>query len=332
LIAWVALATLGLAVGFDSSRGAFDIPAMVAVGASAIASGTSILYPTLGEILAERSGVLNLGVEGMMLMGALGGYAVAFNSGSLWAGVAAAMVAGGVLSLIHAFLSVSLRANQVVSGLALTIFGGGLTTFLGKPYIGRTVNGFTPVHVPVLSDIPILGGVFFHQDVLVLASYLVAPALWFYIYRTRPGLHLRATGENPVTADAMGVRVALQRYGYTFAGGCLAGLGGAYLSLAYTPSWVQGMTAGRGWIAIALVIFAAWDPLRAMGGAYLFGAVDAFQFHLQSLGAAVSSFVLTMSPYVITIAFLVIASRENLRQRLGGPAALGLPFVREERN
>ena len=309
-----------------------DLQMVLATLSATIKAGTPLLYVTLGEILAERSGILNLGLEGMMLIGAMVGYLICFLTGNPWIGVLVATLAGGAVALIHAFLVITLRAQQVVSGLALTMFGAGLSGFLGKVVIGVPIaNYLKPVTVPLLGSIPYLGEIFFQQDALVYISYLLIPLAAFWIYRTRPGLHLRAVGENPATADAMGINVYGVRYLYTFLGGCLAGLGGAYLSLAYTPVWLENMTAGRGWIAIALVIFAAWDPFKALLGSYLFGLVDAVQFRLQAVGVAVPSFFLNMTPYLATILVLIFATRETLRRRLGAPAALGLPYVREEK-
>jgi ABC-type uncharacterized transport system permease subunit len=309
-----------------------DLQTVLATLSATIKAGTPLLFVTLGEILAERSGILNLGLEGMMLVGAMVGYLICFFTGNPWIGVLVATLAGGAVALIHAFLVITLRAQQVVSGLALTMFGIGLSSFLGKVVIGVPIaNYLKPVTVPLLGSIPYLGEIFFQQDALVYISYLLIPLTAFWIYRTRPGLHLRAVGESPATADAMGINVYGVRYLYTFLGGCLAGLGGAYLSLAYTPVWLENMTAGRGWIAIALVIFAAWDPFKALLGSYLFGLVEAVQFRLQAVGVAVPSFFLNMTPYVATILVLIFATRETLRRRLGAPAALGLPYVREEK-
>lgn len=306
---------------------------IISVLAAAIAAGTAILYACLGEVLCERAGVLNLGVEGMMLMGALSGFAVTLWTGSPFIGALAAMLAGGLMSLIHALLSVTLRANQVVSGLALTLFGGGLSAFLGQPLVGLPAPAsFTKLPIPVLSDIPVLGPILFRQDLLTYGSYLLVPLLWAWIYRTRPGLYLRAVGESPATTDAMGLSVVGLRYLYVVLGGVFAGLGGAAISLASNPGWVENMTAGRGWIAIALVIFATWNPLRAAVGAYLFGGVEALQFRLQGAGTPISPFFLNMLPYLFTIVVLVLATQETVRRRIGAPAALGLPYFREERS
>jgi ABC-type uncharacterized transport system permease subunit len=304
-----------------------------------IRAGTSLLYATLGEILTERSGILNLGVEGIMIVGAVAGFAAAFHTKQVWVGVGAAMLAGAALALIHAFLSITLRAEQVVSGLALTIFGTGLANYLGqrlgpggKPLVGMVGPKFTQFQIEWLASVPVLGTSVFNQDVLTYLSYLLVPLLWFFLHRTRPGLHLKAVGENPRTADAMGVNVAGTRYLYTALGGALIALGGAHLSLAYTPGWTEGLTAGRGWIAVALVIFATWDPGRAVIGAILFGGINAVQFRMQAAGTTIPAGFLNMMPYVFTIVVLVLITWwEGFRKRVGAPASLGLPYAREER-
>ena len=305
---------------------------LISVLAAAISAGTAILFACLGEILCERAGILNLGVEGMMLAGALAGFATAYGTGSPWLGALAALAAGGLLSLIHALLTITLNANQVVSGLALTLFGGGLTAFLGQPLVGLPAPAaFNKLAVPGLANVPVLGPILFRQDALTYLSYALVPLLWLWIYRTRPGLYLRAVGENPATVDAMGLSVRRLRYLYVVLGGMLAGLGGAAISLASNPGWTENMTAGRGWIAIALVIFATWNPARAAIGAYLFGGVEALQFRLQGAGTSISPFFLNMLPYLFTIVVLVLATRETVRRRVAAPAALGLPYFREER-
>lgn len=306
----------------------------------AIVAGVSLVYATIGEIFTERSGILNLGVEGMMIMGAVTAFAAAFHSGNAWVGVLMALLVGGAMALIHAFLTISLRADQVVSGLALTLFGTGMASFLGQrlgpggsALVGLIGPRFRPVAIPFLSDIPVIGPMLFNQDLLVYLMYLFVPLSWYFLYKTRPGLHLRAVGESPQTADALGVNVFKLRYFYTMVGGMLAGLGGAHLSLAYTPGWTEHLTGGRGWIAIALVIFATWDPLRAVVGALLFGGVNAIQFRLQATGTTIPSSLLNMLPYILTVVVLVaITWFESFRKRVGAPAALGLPYMREERS
>ncbi|MCG8403013.1 MAG: ABC transporter permease [Firmicutes bacterium] len=305
---------------------------VIAVLATAITAGTPILYAALGEILAERSGILNLGVEGMMLVGAVSGFILALHTSSPWAGLLLAMLAGGTMAFIHAFLTITLKANQVVSGLALTLFGTGFSGYIGKSYVGiRLPESFQAFPIPVLSDIPFIGPVFFNHDPLVYLSYLTVPALWFLVFRTRAGLHLRAVGENPAAADSAGINVFLTRYLYVIMGGMLAGIGGAYLSLHYVPSWVENMTAGRGWIAVALVIFATWNPANALWGAYLFGGLDAIGFRLQTLNVTVSPYFLKMLPYLFTVLVLILVTRRNMLSRIGSPRALGLPYDREER-
>jgi len=312
---------------------------VIIILSAGIAAGTPILYGALGEIFAERSGILNLGVEGMMLIGALTGIVASLATGSAWIGALAAMVAGGLLSLIHAFISITLRGDQVVSGLALTIFGSGLSAFLGFPYVNVPAPKFSMLPIPVLDNIPVVGPILFQHDATVYLSFVLIPVAWFWINKTRPGLHLRAVGESPAAADALGVNVVLIRYSYTVVGGALGGLGGASLSLAYTPGWIENMTAGWGWIAIGLVIFAAWDPWRAAFGAYLFGAISRVVFDVQMLPIAglpqVMRVLLTpeflrMMPYAAVIVILIFASREAVRKRIGAPAALGVPYVREE--
>ena len=317
-----------------------DSVMFVAILAVAIRAGTSLVFATIGEIYTERSGILNLGIEGIMLMSAMTGFAVAYHSNSAWAGVAAAMIIGALLALIHAFLTVTLRADQVVSGLALTIFAGGLASFMGQrlgpnggPLVGMVGPRFEKLPIPVLADLPIVGRPLFQQDALVYLMYILVPISAFYLYRTRQGLHMRAVGENPHTADAKGISVGGTRYLYTMLGGALVGLGAAHLSLAYTPGWTENLTGGRGWIAIALVIFAMWDPWRAVLGALLFGAINAIQFRLQAMGTPIPAAFLGMLPYIFTIVVLVgITWFESARKRVGAPAALGIPYVREERH
>ena len=237
---------------------------LISILAASITAGTPILFAALGELISERAGVTNLGVDGMMLVGACAGFIAAQQTGSLLSGVGMALLAGSLMALIHAFLTVTLRANQVVSGLALTLFGTGLSGYLGLDYVGQQATVvFSKLAVPGLSEIPVLGPVLFRQDLLVYCSYILVAAVAFYLYRTRAGLFMRALGENPAAVDAVGVNVFGLRYLYVIMGGALAGLGGAYLSLAYAPCWLENMTAGRGWIAVALVIFALWDPWRA---------------------------------------------------------------------
>ena len=313
-------------------------PLIVILLTAAVITGTPLLFAALGEILTERVGVLNLGVEGMMLVGAVSGYIVTVQTHNHWLGIIAAMAAGGMMAAIHAFLSVTLRANQVVSGLALTIFGSGLSGYLGTPYVGQPVpDVFKPLPIPGLSQIPYVGQILFKHNALVYLSFLMVVVLWVWVFRTLWGLNMRAVGENPAAADSMGIPVYLTRYIYVIIGGMLAGIGGAYLSLAYAPSWIENMTAGQGWIAVALVIFAVWHPGKALIGAYIFGGVDALGFRIQALGAKasflqnISPFFLQMLPYILTIIVLILITSETKKRRVGTPAALGIPYDREER-
>jgi len=310
-----------------------------------VASGTVLLFATLGEILAERSGVLNLGVEGMMLVGAMTGFSVAIKTGNPWLGVLAAMLFAGIISQIHAFIVITLQADQVVSGLALTFLGTGISLVLGEGLSkAGTVSLMPSFSIPLLSQIPILGPIFFtSQSVLVYIGYLLTPLAWYYINRTRGGLHLRAVGEYPSAADALGINVFRLRYMYVFVGGMLAGLGGATISLAVSPGWFSELTtAGQGWIAVGLVIFAQWDPFRAALGAYAFGALRRLILDIQGPLTLFGfdnpfyynpylGFFLQMLPYAFTVIVLVIGSREAIRKRLGAPAALGNPYIRGER-
>ncbi len=310
-----------------------------------VASGTVLLFATIGEIFAERAGVLNLGVEGMMLMGAMTAFSVALLTGNAWLGVLAAMLVAGLLSQLHALITIHLQADQVVSGLALTFVGTGLSLVFGEG-LSKAGGGalIEPFSIPLLASIPVIGPIFFaNQSPLVYLGYLLAPAAWYYVYHTRPGMNLRAVGEYPAAADSMGVNIYRLRYLYVFVGGVLAGLAGATISLAVSPGWFSELTtSGQGWIAVGLVIFAQWNPLRAMFGAYAFGALRRLILDIQGptvlFGARnpffynpYLGFFLQMLPYAFTIIILVLGSREAVRNRLGAPAALGLPYVRGER-
>jgi general nucleoside transport system permease protein len=314
---------------------------VVIVLAAAVAYGTPLLFAALGELLAERSGVLNLGVEGMMLLGAVFGFLCVQHVGGS-AGVAlpiaigAAALAGAAASLILAFLVITLRANQIVSGLALTIFAGaaGLSSYIGNDFAladDPARFSFGNLDVLGLADLPIVGPIVFGQSWLVYASWVCVLAVALYLGRTRPGLNVRAVGEAPAAADAMGIDVTRYRYLHTLAGGALAGVGGACFSLALTPQWVDGLTAGAGWIAIALVIFAFWRPDLCLVGAYAFGAFSALPLILQARGVTITPQLFQALPYVMTIVVLVVVSTGTARRRLGAPAALGVPYVREER-
>lgn len=301
--------------------------------AAAMVAGTPILLAALGELLSERAGVLNLGVEGSMLVGAVSGFAGTMTSHSVWVGVALALVGSGLFGLLFAFLVVTVRMNQVVTGLAFTILGGGLSAFLGKRFIGQPAPDTVPrPDFGSLAEVPFFGPALFRHDVLIYAAIVIAVLIALYIQRTRYGLILRALGESPDVLDTLGINVTALRYAYVVAGAALAGLGGAYLSLAFTPSWIENMTAGRGWIAIALVIFASWRPMWLLAGAYMFGLVDALRFRMQVGGEAIiNPYFLNMLPYLATLAVLVLTSSAASRRRFGAPSALGTAYDRERR-
>jgi len=319
--------------------------AIINILQAGVASGTVLLFASLGEIIAERSGVMNLGVEGMMLIGAMSAYSVAVKTGSPWLGVLVAILAAGLISQIHAYITITLHADQVVSGLALTFLGAGISLVLGEGLSkAGTVSLLASFSVPLLSQIPFLGPIFFKdQNVMVYIGYLFIPLAWYFINRTRPGMHLRAVGEYPAAADALGINVFRLRYFYVFVGGLLAGLAGATISLAVSPGWFSELTTGgQGWIAVGLVIFAQWNPVRAAVGSYTFGALRRLILDIQGPTLLLGfpnpfyynpywGFFLQMIPYAFTIIVLVIGSREAMRKRLGAPAALGTPYVRGER-
>lgn len=303
---------------------------------AAIGLGTGIAFATVGEILAERAGVLNLGVQGMMLVGAVMGFWATYETGNLWLGVLAALIAGAALSVIHAFNSVTLGVSQIVSGLALTIFGTGLAAFIGRaganPLIGEPSRAeFTPILTDGLADLPIVGPLIFGHDALVYLSWIVVAATSYYLFRTRPGLTVRAVGEDPASAEAAGVNVSTVRYIHVMAGGALAGLGGAYFSLALVPSWQDNPIGPAGWIAIALVILASWRPWRALWVAYLFGAAGRLNFTFQTLEINVPANLLAMLPFVLAIIAMIVLTSGKRARLLGAPAALGIPYFREER-
>jgi len=311
---------------------------VVVVLASAVTYGTPLLYAALGELLAERSGVLNLGVEGMMLVGAVMGFWAVQRTGSLSLAILVAVVAGASMALIHAFLVVTLRANQIVSGLALTIFAGaaGLSSYLGNDLQVADQparRSFAPFLPDSWRHAKVIGPIFLDHSALVFASWLCVALVALYLNRTRFGLNLRAVGESPAAADAMGIDVTAYRYAHTVLGGAFAGVGGACFSLAITPQWVDGLTSGAGWIAIALVIFAFWRPALCLVGAYFFGAFSGIPFTFQARGilSGVPPELFQSLPYVMTIIVLVLVSSAGARRRLGAPAALGTPYVREER-
>jgi ABC-type uncharacterized transport system permease subunit len=299
----------------------------------ALVSGTPLLFATLGEILSERAGVMNLGIEGMMLVGAMGGFAVWFHTGSIMLALLAGMGFGGLLALLHAYITISLRADQVVSGLAVTFLGTGLSSILGAQYVGKRVPE------PISLVLPLLDRVALQQIILVLVGLVLAPMIWYYLNRTRQGLNLRSVGEYPSAADSLGINVYRTRYLYVIFGGLMAGLGGAAMSLVTDPGWVDGKTSGLGWIAVGLVIFASWDPLRGLWASYFFGLLRRLPLDLQNPALPLISTAnnpsvgrfMDMLPYLATIFVLIVGSREAIRKRIGAPAALGTPYVRGER-
>lgn len=294
-----------------------------------LAYGTPLLLGTLGEIYAERSGVLNLGVEGMMIMGAYSAFTTAYITENPWLGLLVAAVVGGAFSLIHAFTCVTLKANQVVSGLSLTMLGLGLSGMFGRGWEGKPLPVSIPkITVSGLSKIPLLGPILFEgQNLIVYLSILLVPLLWYVLYRTRIGITIRSVGESPATADSLGINVNRVRYICVLIGGVLAGVAGGYLSVAYRPAWTEGMTAGIGWIVIALTIFAFWNPVYGMLGAYLFAALYHLSYRLQPW---VSPELLKAMPYAFAILVLIFVSRGTLQKRMGAPAALTLPYTRGE--
>jgi ABC-type uncharacterized transport system permease subunit len=302
------------------------VDAVVAILVATIRAGTPLVFAAIGELVTEKSGVLNLGIEGMMLIGAVTGFSATVITGNPYLGILAAMVAGMAISLVFGVLTLSLMTNQVATGLALTIFGIGLSAFIGLAYIGTPIDGLDPVAIPGLSDIPFLGPVLFDHDLMIYGSIVLFAAVTWFLYRTRAGLILRAIGESHEAAHAIGYGVIKVRYLAVLFGGATSGLAGAYLSLVYTPQWAENMTAGRGWIALALVVFATWRPARVLIGAYLFGFLTIIGLHIQAHGYAVSSHLIAMVPYLATVLVLVLISRDATKIRLNAPASLGQPF------
>lgn len=298
-----------------------------------IIAGTPLLFATLGELITEKAGHLNLGVEGMMLIGAVAGFGVGLYTENPLLAIIAAMLAGAASALIYGFLTVTLRANQVVSGLSLTIFGAGLSSYIGTAFVGKKlseviIDFYKPIEIPLLSKIPLIGNIVFNQDIFIYFGYFVAILSGIYLYKTRMGQSLVAVGENPAAADASGVNVNLIKYVHILIGGALCGLGGAYLSIVEVPQWQDNITAGRGWIAIALVIFCKWNPYKALFGAYLFGGLSIIGFRLQQFN--ISQNLLDMLPYLVTIIVLVLSSVKQSKEN-APPKGLSIPYFREER-
>jgi general nucleoside transport system permease protein len=294
--------------------------------AATLNSGTVLAFAALGLLINERAGIVNLGAEGMMLVAAIAGFAVAFHTGNEWAGLAAGAVAGATLAAAFGLLVIWLNTNQYATGLALSLFGAGFSAFVGIKYTQEKLPERPQFQIPGLADIPFIGPAFFRQHVMVYLAIALTVALAWFLYRSRAGLVLRAIGESPESAHALGYPVRRIRLAAVMVGGALCGLSGAYISVVYTPLWVEGMVAGKGWIALALTTFATWRPARVLLGAYLFGGVTMLQFHLQGEGVEVSSQLLTMLPYLATIVVLVLISRNATWIRVNMPASLGKPF------
>ena len=305
-----------------SGEFAWFIPVVLSV----VGAATPLLLAATGELVTEKSGVLNLGIEGMMLVGAVIGFAAASSTGSASLGILAAALAGATMAFAFAILTQVLLANQVATGLALAILGTGLSALIGKPYVGIALHPLPRLTVPGLSDLPVIGPILFHQDFLVYGSFALLAGVSWFLQRSHGGLVLRAIGDSHEAAHAIGYRVVAIRFAAILFGGMMSGLAGAYMSLAYTPMWAEDMTAGRGWIALALVVFATWRPARLLLGAYLFGGITILQLHVQGLGIAIPSPFLSMLPYLATILVLVLISRNSAKIRLNAPASLGKRF------
>ncbi|HIM77757.1 MAG TPA: ABC transporter permease [Rhodospirillales bacterium] len=291
-----------------------------------IVAATPLVFAAIGELVVERAGVLNLGIEGMMILGAIAGFSVTLDSGSYLAGIIAAAAAGAVAAFLFGVLTQVLMANQVATGLALTIFGLGLSALWGQGYSGESTVPLAKIHIPLLSDIPIIGPLLFSHDPLVYLSIILVAGVAWFLAKTRAGLILRAVGENHDAAHAIGYNVVGVRMLALLFGGACAGIGGTYLSTVQTPLWVEDMTAGRGWIALAIVVFAAWRPGRALLGAYLFGGVTVVQLHIQGFGVDIDAQILSMLPYLVTILVLVLISHDKARANFNAPACLTKPF------
>lgn len=304
----------------------FELETLIAILLGVARGATPLVFAAIGELITEKSGVLNLGVEGMMLVGAVVGFIAVVATGSTVFGFFAAMLAGALLASLFAFLVLILHTNQVASGLALTIFGVGVSAFMGLKYIGTPIKGLAPINIAGLSDIPVIGPLLFGHDIMVYLAFVCVALVGWFLSKTRWGMILRAVGESHHAAHAIGYRVVLIRFCAILFGGAMSGLAGGYISLIYTPMWAENMTAGRGWIALALVVFATWKPGRVLVGAYLFGGVTILQLNVQSLGLDVSAHLMNMLPYIATILVLVLISRDETKIRLNAPACLGKPF------
>jgi simple sugar transport system permease protein len=302
---------------------------IISVAQRTLVAGTPLLLGTIGEVICERAGILNLGVEGVMAVGAVTAFIVTYGTGNPWLGLAAALAAGILISLTHAFSAITLQANQVVSGLALTMLGLGISGLMGKPYVGKPLPiKLEDLSIPLLADIPVVGPIFFQQSPYFYLAVLLAVLAWFVLQYTHLGIMIRSTGENPRATETQGINVTRIRYLCVLAGGAFSAMAGAHLSTSYSKSWIEGMTAGRGWIVIALTIFALWNPARAMVGAFLFGGIFVLQYLLQPLGIPPN--FLAMMPYLATLLVLLVGGLRDAR-KLNAPAMLGEPYRRGER-
>ena len=296
--------------------------------ASLIVASTPLVLAALGELIVEKSGVLNLGVEGMMIIGAVTGFIVGVESGSAYIGMMAEAMAGALLSLLFAFIILIMQANQVASGLALTIFGLGIAALMGHPYTGIKSPQISTISIPFISEIPVLGTMFFQHDLIVYLSLISVLVIWYFLNRMRAGLILRSVGEDHDVAHSLGYRVVTIRFLAITFGGAMAGVGGGYLSLVRVPQWTEGMTAGAGWIALALVVFSGWRRFRLLIGAYIFGGITILQLNLQAIGVNINIALLSMAPYLATILALVVISMSRFRGNRGAPGCLGRSFVK----
>ncbi|MEA4987240.1 MAG: ABC transporter permease [Anaerovorax sp.] len=308
---------------------------MISFLIAAVGAAMPLLYATMGELITEKVGNLNLGVEGMMLMGAVMGFSVGLHTGNPYLALLASLLAGAIGAAIYAVLTVSLMANQVVTGLTLTIFGTGFSSFVGEHFMGTAAPAgikalSTKIAIPGLYQIPVLGPILFHQDILVYAGYIMVIIVAIYLNKTKMGLNLRAVGENAAAADASGINVSFYKYAHIIVGGAMCGLGGAYMSLVTVPVWQANVVAGRGWIAVALVIFASWKPWKALVGAFVFGGLNILGLRLQSMGIHISQYLVDMLPYAATILIVIISTRKNRKEDMN-PADLGVSYFREER-
>ncbi|MDH3688177.1 MAG: ABC transporter permease [Gammaproteobacteria bacterium] len=303
-----------------------NVDVFVPIVLTVISAATPLLFAATGELVVEKSGVLNLGLEGMMLIGAVTAFATTVTTGSAVLGVLAAIIAGAIMAFLFGVLTLTLLANQVATGLALTLFGVGLSSLLGLGFVGQPVDRLPTIDIPLLSQIPVVGRILFSHDALIYLSVVMVIVVSWFLYRTRAGLILRAVGESHDAAHSIGYHVVRIRYLAVLFGGAMSGLAGAFLTLSYTPMWIENMTAGRGWIALALVVFATWKPGRVLLGAYMFGGITILQLHAQGFGLSVPSQFLSMLPYLVTVAVLVLISRDSTRVKLNAPACIGKIF------